>query len=235
MRMIRLLVGVVGGVAAVTGVLIAIVGGLLLWADLARTDDEGFLTSSPGRLETETHAILQEGVEVGSDAPAWIVGDSPGTVRVRASSADPRQPIFIGIGQAGAVERYLAGVERDVVVHADYDPLRLRYLRETGRRRPPPPDTQELWVARVQGARPEPLVWDVADGRWSIVAMNADGSRGVALDAELGARIEILRWLGLGMLVGGAVLLAVGVVLIRRARRRVPERPPERTGVDQYA
>jgi len=231
MRLVRLLLGAVGGVAAVLGILMAVVGALLLWAELARTDGDGFLTSSTGRLQTDARAIVRHGVRVGGDLPDWIAGSSPGTLRVQAAGADPRRPVFVGIGPAAEVDRYLAGVERDVVVHVDYDPLRLGYRREPGKRRPARPSRQDLWAVRVEGARPRPLVWDVADGSWAIVVMNADGSPGVAVDAELGARIGILRWLGVGTLAGGIAAAAAGAALVRLARRRLG-RPPARAGAD---
>lgn len=53
--------------------------------------------------------------------------------------------------------------------------------------------------------------------------MNADASRGVELDADIGATVPALDKIAIGLLVGGAVVLAVGALLIilplRRAAR----------------
>ena len=47
-----------------------------------------------------------------------------------------------------------------------------------------------------------------------VVAMNADASPGVDVRANVGATVPALRWIAIGLLIGGAVLLIVGVVLI---------------------
>ena len=41
------------------------------------------------------------------------------------------------------------------------------------------PATQRFWDASVQGDGAQALAWDVEDGDWSVVVMNADGSPGV--------------------------------------------------------
>jgi hypothetical protein len=50
--------------------------------------------------------------------------------------------------------------------------------------------------------------------------MNADGRPGVETEADLGARLSALPWIALGLLVGGVVFMAGGVLLIVGAIRR---------------
>ena len=57
-------------------------------------------------------------------------------------------------------------------------------------------------------------------GNWSVVAMNADGSRGVTVDADVGAKVGWFLWVGLGMLVVGLLVTAGGGALIAIAARR---------------
>lgn len=66
------------------------------------------------------------------------------------------------------------------------------------------------------------MVWDPADGSWSVVVMNADGRPGVDMGGDLGARVPALPWIAFGLLVAGAVFLAGGGLLIAGAllRRR---------------
>jgi hypothetical protein len=234
MRLMRFILPVIGGVAAVTGVLIALAGGLLLWAERSETDRDGFFTSSVARFATSAYAIRSDDFDVGGDAPEWIVGDRPATIRVRARSAAGK-PIFIGVARKADVDRYLGGVAHEVVEHLDQDPLRPEYRREPGDRAPAPPTAQGFWGARVDGARPGPFTWDVEGGRWAVVAMNADGSPGIALDADVGAKVGILLGLSIGLLAGGVVLLVLGLLLIRVVRRRPPAPPAAPPSVDEFA
>jgi hypothetical protein len=68
------------------------------------------------------------------------------------------------------------------------------------------------------------VTWKVREGDWSVVLMNADGSRGVAADVDLGAKLSFLLWVAIGVLIGGVLLLGGGVALIVLAARRGP--PP---------
>ena len=68
------------------------------------------------------------------------------------------------------------------------------------------------------------MTWKVREGDWSVVLMNADGSRGVAADVDLGAKLSFLLWVAIGVLIGGALLLGGGIALIVLAARRGP--PP---------
>jgi hypothetical protein len=65
------------------------------------------------------------------------------------------------------------------------------------------------------------LTWDVEHGSWSVVVMNADGSRGVDAGVSAGANVPILPVIGWGFLGGGLVLLAVagGLVFLVVGRR----------------
>ncbi|MEW6583786.1 MAG: hypothetical protein AB1416_13600, partial [Actinomycetota bacterium] len=215
MRAVRFLLAVTGVVACVVGVLAAIVGGLLVWASRSDTDRDGFFTSGQGRFATDSRAIVSDGVDLG-DAPGWL-GDRVGTIRIRARGA---KPIFLGVGPRADVDRYLHGVARDVVTDLAFDPLTPAYRRERGTRTPARPAAQPFWVATAQGRGERRLTWDVRGGDWRVVAMNADGSAGIAVTADLGAKFGALVWAGVVLLAVGAGLLAVGVVLLRAVRRR---------------
>ena len=44
--------------------------------------------------------------------------------------------------------------------------------------------------------------------------MNADGSKAIDVNAQVGARVTILKWIGWGMLIGGLVIALLGVIVI---------------------
>ena len=70
------------------------------------------------------------------------------------------------------------------------------------------------------------LSWKVEDGDYRLVAMNADGRRGVAVDASVGVEIPhvttiawILLGVGLFLLIGGiAAIVIVGISMARRSK-----------------
>jgi hypothetical protein len=59
--------------------------------------------------------------------------------------------------------------------------------------------------------------------------MNADGSRGVAADVDLAAKLSFLIWVAIGLLIGGVLVTggsAALIVLAVRTRRPQPPAPP---------
>ena len=77
-----------------------------------------------------------------------------------------------------------------------------------------PPADQPFWAASATGAGEQTLEWEPEDGSWEVLVMNADGSRGVAADLSIGAELDPLIWIGIGLLVGGGLLAAVAAVAI---------------------
>jgi hypothetical protein len=72
------------------------------------------------------------------------------------------------------------------------------------------------------------VTWKVREGDWSVVLMNADGSRGVAAEIDLGAKLSLLLWVAIGLLLGGVLVLGGSTALIVLAARapRPPPAPP---------
>jgi len=65
----------------------------------------------------------------------------------------------------------------------------------------------------------------VRDGDWSVVLMNADGSRGVTADVDLGAKLSFLLWVAIGLLIGGVLVVGGSTALVVLAARK-PRPPP---------
>ena len=62
--------------------------------------------------------------------------------------------------------------------------------------------------------------WELQSGDWVLVLMNADGSQGVDVAGTIGAKVPSLFWLGIGLLIGGVIVLAVGVLMVYLSVRR---------------
>jgi hypothetical protein len=50
--------------------------------------------------------------------------------------------------------------------------------------------------------------------------MNTDGSRGVAADLSIGGELDPVIWIGIGLLVAGALLAAAAALAITAGVRR---------------
>lgn len=215
----RLAAIVTGGVLASLALVVLVAGAAFTWLE-HRKDADGYYMTSSERFATPTHALATESLEIDDDVP----GSVSGTVRfdVRPNG---EQPVFVGIARSRDVERYLADAPHATLTDVQTDPFAADYRTTArGSATPAPPATRDLWVASRQGTGEQRLTWDVQDGDWSVVVMNADGSANVDADVAAGADLPIVGALATGSLIGGLVLLAGGGALLagglRTPRRR---------------
>ena len=228
MRAGRIALIVVGSLLALLAVAALAGGGVLLWAHETKRDDEGFYTSGVLRLATDSYALTAGGIEI-TDIPDDVFDDGRlGQVRLRGETANGKD-IFIGIAPERAVDAYLRGVAHDRVQNVTFtgndSPEDVDYRRSIGTRVPAAPGEQGFWSASISGPGEQTLDWDVTEGNWAFLAMNADGSRGVAVSMTVGAKAGFVLPVTIGLLAGGAVLLAIGRALIFLGARR--ERPAD--------
>jgi Domain of unknown function (DUF4389) len=217
----RIALIVVGIVAAILAFSLLAGGCAVVVADQALRDDDGFLMAPSEDFRTPTYAIVSDRADLDTEGAEWALDVFLGTVRVRAESEGERE-IFLGIGRDDAVTAYLRGVEHDVVSDFDDDP---EYERRPGGAPRRAPSTA-LWDVSASGTGEQTIEWEPEDGDWRIVLMNADASRGVSAEASIGAKLDSLLWIGIGLLIAGAVLAALAALAITAGvhRRRPP--PP---------
>jgi hypothetical protein len=153
----------------------------------------------------------------GVDGPHWVYDNLLGTVVLKSESA---RPVFMGIARARDVASYLGGVRRAEVT--DLSTGRTHYVLRTGEAPSGPPEDQTFWAASSSGRGSQSLTWNVQDGTWRVVVMNADGSPRVSADLRVGAELPNLIWLGIGLLAAGALLLTGGVLMIYFGARSRP-------------
>ena len=223
----RVVLVVLGSIGVLFGLALLAGGGFLLWADRTQRED-GYLTTPTERFATPTYALTRTRLEVDTDGAGWVLNDSWfGKVRIRGESAGGKT-IFIGVGPEATVARYLGTVAHANVEDIDFDPFRVTYLPITGGAPQGPPTEQRFWAASASGVGTQTLTWKVREGDWSVVLMNADGSRGVAADVDLGAKLSFLLWVGIGLLIGGVFVVSGSTALIVLAarRRQAPSAPP---------
>ena len=222
----RVLLRVFGSIVVLIALAFLAGGGVGLWA-LGERDSSGYFTTGTHELSSSSYAIASESLDVDGDVPGWF-GDRFATARIEASSA---QPVFIGIARASDVERYLAGAEYDQITDFDADPFSVTYRRVEGSTQPAPPTKQDFWRVEASGSGAQTITWPLEEGEWSAVAMNADGSRDVAVDGRFAVRVSSLVWVAIAFLVVGALVLIGGATLIYfGARRRRPAPEAETSG-----
>jgi hypothetical protein len=205
-----------GGLAVLLSATMLVSGAKIAWIDNTARDDAGYLNTSSGQFLTNAYALTSDPFDVHiGNYRKWISDeDAFGRIRLQAESADSDVGLFVGIGPTSDVERYLADVELDRVAGLFEDALPPTYVRRAGDRAPAPPAAQSFWVESASGRGEQTITWSAKSGRWTVVGMNADGSKGVDIRARAGAELALLNWLGPVLLGAGALLFFTGAAMI---------------------
>jgi hypothetical protein len=218
----RIAAAVAGALAALLALGAFAAGGVLLYAN-GQKDHDGYVSTDTHRFHTSTYALATGNLDLDTGG---IAGDSLlGRVRVRATS-NAGKPVFVGIARTKDVDAYLRGTAHATVTDVEYGPFDrfdASYRTHPGER-PAPPAAQRFWAASASGPGARSVEWKVRDGNWSVVVMNADGSRRVDADVKASSDAPWLSaagWTSIGV---GAVLAALAAALLLTGLR--PPRAP---------
>ncbi|ROP58692.1 DUF4389 domain-containing protein [Curtobacterium sp. PhB115] len=200
------------------GAVLTIIGSVLLISGVAAAGgataqrDGRYLSTPAALFATHTAAITTPEVDGFADTSASRNASfDVGQIRV---TADGARPLFIGIAPREDVDRYLASVRHDEVVHVRYDPTSVQYRTVPGAgAAAEDPGAQQFWAESSSGDGRQAVSWRVEPGDWAVVVMNADGTPGVTATMTVGARTDLLAPLAAGFIVGGLVLLVIGIPL----------------------
>jgi hypothetical protein len=203
---------VAGLLAGLIGLGLATVGAGGLWLQ-SRRDAAGFVSTNAQLLSSSAAAITAENVDlrVGSGVNSWVSSNRFGTIRVRATAVDG-SPVFIGIAPESAIDSWLAPVAHDEVRNIAGGTV--TYVHRNGQPAAPAPTAQTFWSTSVSGSGSQELQWPIRSGRWGVVLARPSGAPGIQARVDVGANIPELTGLSVGLLIGGLVLLAGGVVLV---------------------
>ena len=199
-------------------------GGAALWAD-SKKDEQGYIATGSDRFSTDTAAMATESLDVDLDGADALLDDGVfGKVRINAESKEGK-PLFVGIARSSDVSDYLRGSAHDIIDDVDYSPFQVDYRTKDGNRTLGAPGDERIWDASVQGAGEQSLVWDVEEGDWSVVVMNADGSVGVDAGVSVGASASWLDEVGKIATTTGFILLILAGGLLYVGVRQRPSSP----------
>lgn len=214
----RVVLITLGAVLLVIGALAAIAGGAAI--ELFGRDDT--LSSGVQNVATPTHALVSPvGSIQGASGAQTVLGTV--TLRISARPAATGRHLFLGIGPAAAVQRYLSGTSYDVATDVSVSPFRLTLARHVGLATPPPPQSQSFWVAEASGHHPT-LTWTVTSGSYRVVAMNAGAAAPVTFAGGLDLTVPHLFAIGIGLLAGGILLILAAIMLTVFGTRAQPRR-----------
>ncbi len=199
---------ILGSIAALISLGLLAGGCGAVAVDRTQRDDDGFLMSPTEDFATASYAIASERADIDAAGAERALDVFLGTVRIRSESD---RPVFVGIAPAADVTRYLSGVEHAVVTDFERRPV---YVSVPGGAPSSLPGDETFWVESTTGSGEQTLEWEPASGDWRAVVMNADGSRGVAAELSVGAELDPLLWIGIGLLAAGALLAGAAALLI---------------------
>jgi hypothetical protein len=209
-----------GWILAGLGGLLALAGIGLVVIHLTQRNKDGYYTSSTTHVAAPGYAVTAEKLHIG-DLPS-AASDVVGRVLISASSSNGRA-LFVGIAPQNAVSSYLAGVARSEVT--DVNGGTVDYTRHTGRAPAVPPVRESFWRSARSGRGRVTTTWKVKGGHWSIAVMNASGAAGVRAAVKVGAKTNLVLWIGLGLLVAGLLAGGAGGAMVWAGRSR-SQRPP---------
>ena len=199
-----------GGVAAAGG-----------GAVVAAIGSDSTVSTGHHAITSQTSALVTEEGDF-DDFDAGVLGH-PG---IKASVSGSDKPVFVGVGPADAVDRYLAGAEFETVTDVDVRPFELTTTVHEGSTRLTSPLAESFWVAQSDGSSAAATTWKIRDGSYRLVIMNADGSPGIDVDGRFGLHVPGLTAIGRTLLGGGLGVMLIGVtVLVLGLRTRTPAAP----------
>jgi hypothetical protein len=207
-----------GGLLILVSVGLMLGGGAIIKVHSNLSESEGFLMSSEVRLQSDTYAIVMQGVNINKsiDARAFDLSDFV-TKKLVGRSNDPTKELFMGIATDTDASGYLNSVEYDQVLidsswhNRPWDVwFSDSHSTHPGLAPSQVPTDLTFWEASTKGSGTQTLLWEPDKGSFWVVVMNTDGSSDVDFDMQIGAQASILRIIGYGLLIGGFIILGVG-------------------------
>ncbi len=194
-------------------------GGALLWSNTFLRDSEGYYSTRTINIERDSYGVTTYPARI-EFGPTWLF-DWSQLVKVKLKATSNKDSgIFIGVAEEGDLFNYLNGVTYDEIRELDinrpFRPPRINYREFPGGVLETPPGGEEFWAASTAGKGTQVLRWGVEEGRYSLVLMNQDGSRGIDIDGKIGVKVPIIGGIGMGLFIAGLVLVLFSFLLVFR-------------------
>jgi hypothetical protein len=213
----------IGALLALTGLIVGS-GGV---AALATIGSDGKVSTGDQSFDTSGAALVTSAADLRDpEQVADIVGDPRVQLHLQSD-----KPVFIGVGRADDVERYLKGAPVDEISDFEVNPFKMKHDPRAGAKHVAPPGTKSFWVAKGSDA----IDWTADGGTYRLVVMNADGSRGVKAHGDASVTVPHTAAIAWSLIGGGLLLVLSGAATVALARRPRPEHDgPERVGLPAH-
>ena len=210
------LIGIAAAATAlIVGILIATSAAGVIGIQAFTGKDGGFVEIEDERLTSGGYAVATDDIDLSGEIAGFGIDDLGATVRLEAEPG-AGESIFVGIARRAEAERYLRGVEHTTLLGLRDD--QPRYAEHDGSRLSHRPAERPFWIESSQGTGAQAIEWEPRAGHWMAVVANADAGRGIDAGVEASAGVPWLIWAGLGALLLGAAIAALGGFAISRLR-----------------
>ena len=199
------------GVLLLLGAVALVAGGVALRGIDSSEREDGYLTSDGIDVSTTGYALASDAIHLDALPEGWVFGDT----RVQVVGTDPDDSLFVGIARPDDAATYLEDIEHSTVIEVDT----VAYNHHEGEPPTIAPGDADIWVAQATGTGPQSVSWP-HDGRWTVVAMNADSSAKVDVNAQFEVQAPHLGEIAAAVFTAGAVFAMVGGLLLWRSLRR---------------
>ena len=195
-------------------------GGALLWSNTFLRDSEGYYSTRTVNIERDSYAVTTYPAHI-EFGPTWLF-DWSQLVKVKLKATNNKDSgVFIGVAEEDDLFRYLNGVTYDEIRELDinrpFRPPRINYREFPGGVLDTPPGEEGFWKASTDGKGAQVLRWGVEEGRYSLVLMNQDGSRGIDIDGTIGVKVPLIQGIGIGLFIAGLVFILFAFLLVYRS------------------
>ena len=226
-RRIFLVIGIILALAA-AGLIVFCVA--MFWANSTYTNNEGYHVTETLSFEEDSYAVAVNRGDIHLTA-AWL-WDWGNLVdfKIEASNIDTDKPIFIGFAGKDDFVAYFNGVPYKYITDLSIRPCEVESVSIPGNSRPviPPasiddkPPYEKFWEASINGAGIQTLECELEAEDYVLVLMNADGSAGVDMTVEVGAKASLILGTAVAFLVAAIVTVILAAVMFNYAARGLP-------------